>query len=84
MLGACVQDALQLQLAELPGVHNRRRQAVKEGVCRIRELDVAATWYALWLGILRLFQHAKMRASVHFNTSGLSGSTFRHVKVHFL
>ena len=47
VLGACVQHALQLQLAELPGVHNRRWQAVKERVSRLRELNVTASWQSV-------------------------------------
>ena len=32
VLGACIQHALELQLAELPSVHHRCWQAVKERV----------------------------------------------------
>ena len=44
MLGAGIQHALKLQLAQLSGVHNRGWQAVKERVGCLRELDVAAQY----------------------------------------
>jgi len=44
MLGTCIQHSLELQLAELTSVHNKRWQAVKEGICCLWQLYVAAPW----------------------------------------